>query len=141
MFFDIRSNTGVINANVPGVWMKTLTDVEFHAACVEQANSFADLVVVCPACKRLQMGQDFLDAGLSRDEAKSVLGFSCIGGHTTAPSQPGVVPCDFTFGDGAGQRHRLVIVTPSGTTYPHFELANIKAAVQYRSERQKIMRE
>lgn len=117
--------------------MKTLTDVEFHAACVEQANSFAETVVVCPVCKTPQSGQDFLDAGLRKDEAKSVMGYDCIGRYTGAEGprkKPDGKPCNWTLGH-LPQRHKLEIVTPDGRTHPHFELASFEAAKAYREKR------
>lgn len=119
--------------------MKTLTDFEFRLACVEQANSFAETVVVCPACKTLQMGQEFLDAGLSYDMARGMFGINCIGRYTGATSprkQPDGKPCDWTLG-GLLQIHKLEVATPDGQTHPHFQLASINDAHAFRASRPK----
>lgn len=119
--------------------MKTITLDELHAACKEQANTNLQIVFKCPMCGCLQMGQDFIDAGCvtGSDKAMNYAGFSCIGRFTGAKGPrktPDGQPCNWTLG-GLFQMHKLEVVTPDGQTHPHFELATLQEAEQYRKER------
>ncbi len=49
----------------------------------------------CPCCGFLQSGQDFIDLGMTPDDAASRVGFSCIGRWQQEPARD-------AFGEGPG---------------------------------------
>lgn len=69
---------------------------------------------VCPRCKTVQSGQDFLDAGLSIEQAQKYLAFSCIGRFVSGKG------CDWTLG-GLLQIHTLEVLDDEGKAHPRFE--------------------
>lgn len=48
---------------------------------------------VCPICKTIQKGQDFIDAGCSKEDAAKLVGSSCIG------RQLPKIKCQKAFGE------------------------------------------
>ncbi len=91
-----------------------------------------DATFQCPACKTLQSGNDLIKvSGLSRDEVRKYIGFSCIGRLNNKASG-----CDWTLG-GLLQIHELEVVTEDGQTHPVFvpmtpeeQLEDIKQAAK-----------
>ena len=79
--------------------------------------------VICPACKTVQTGQDFLDAKLEPDNIRKVFAFSCIGRYR------GDMGCDWTLG-GLLQIHTLELVMEDGKHLPCFEFAPDAPATQ-----------
>lgn len=121
--------------------MLTVTIKEFHALCKEQAGSTLDTVVICPACKTLQCGHDFIAAGVERERVARVLGFNCVGRYTGAQSArkvPDGQPCNWTLG-GLFQIHTMEVIDEEGVKHPHFELASVQAAKEYRQKRAAVV--
>ena len=122
--------------------MQTLTIEEFYLLCKQQADSPLDTVVICPACKTMQSGRDFIDAGVEHDSMRKVLGFNCVGRYTGAHSArkvPDGKPCNWTLG-GLLQIHTLEVVDAEGVKRPHFELASVGAAKYHRDHRAALMK-
>lgn len=126
-----------LDVSQPSIGMKTLAIEEFQAACKQQAASMLETVVVCPVCKTLQSGEDFVAAGMDVKKVGGVLGYSCVGRYTGAKGprkEPDGQPCNWTLA-GLFQLHTLEVVTPDGEKHPHFELASDEAAQEYRQKR------
>lgn len=71
---------------------------------------------ICPSCKTVQTGQDFIDlTTLKIEEIPNYLGFSCIGRFTEKKG------CNWTLG-GLFQIHELEI-NREGEIYRRFEFA------------------
>jgi len=71
----------------------------------------------CVMCGHVQTGQDFLDTGMSAEDVRRYVGFSCIGRFVEG------VGCNWTLG-GLFQLHTLEVVTPDGVRVPTFEFAH-----------------
>lgn len=102
---------------------------QFQAEYKAQAVHTEDVVFVCPQCKTLQSGRDFMDGGMGEqiDDLQYCLGTSCIGRFVKG------VGCDLTL--GGLQVHTLAITTPDGEEVPHFELASPEAAAAHRARK------
>lgn len=100
---------------------------QFQEEYKAQAATREDVVFVCPQCKTLQSGRDFIDAGIGdeMDDLQFRLGTSCIGRFIQGKG------CDLTL--GGLQMHTLSIVTPDGETVPHFDLASPADAAAHRA--------
>jgi hypothetical protein len=100
---------------------------QFQAEYAAQAHKVEDVVFVCPQCRTLQSGRDFINAGIAEemDDLQYRLGTSCIGRFITGTG------CDLTL--GGLQVHTLAIVTPDGESVPHFELASVEDAAAHRA--------
>lgn len=65
-------------------------------------KSLRQIRFICPVCKHVQSGQDFLDRGMTPEEAAARVGFSCIGrwmdGCQDAFTEKGSGPCNYTNG-------------------------------------------
>lgn len=120
--------------------MLTVTLEQFHAQCKEQAGSTLDTVVICPACKTLQCGHDFIAAGVEPERVPRVLGLNCVGRYTGAPSArkvPDGQPCNWSL-VGLFQIHTMEVIDADGVKHPHFELASVEQAQQYRESRASV---
>lgn len=77
-----------------------------HAAWLAEAErrcegKFRALRFTCPACGHVQSGQDFLDLGMTPDQAATRAGFSCIGRwlpQCRAAFEDGPGPCNYAGG-------------------------------------------
>jgi hypothetical protein len=112
--------------------MKTLTLQEFHDACRAQGVPREHIALICPMCGTPQSAEDFIRAGAGErfEDVEKVLGFSCVGRFTGAPSpreKHDGKPCNWTLG-GFFQLHKLEVVTDDGKRHPRFELATPEAA-------------
>lgn len=95
--------------------MLTMTKEEFNAKGRELYGELGRFwLFKCPNCGKHQRGQDFLDAGISEEEARRLTGFSCIG--RVKPS----LGCNWTLG-GLFKIHKMEVVCPDGESVPHFE--------------------
>lgn len=70
----------------------------------------------CVRCGHVQTGRDFMEAGLSKEDAKARMYFSCIGRVNGGESG-----CDWSLG-GLFQLHTLEVVDEEGVM-PVFEFA------------------
>ncbi len=112
--------------------MKTIPQSEFVAEATKRFGPKArNWQFVCPACGTLQTPQQFLDAGVSEDKVRTVMGFSCIGRYTgqgdagiAAKSKglPWDRGCNWTLG-GLLRIHTLALILDDGSHSPIFELA------------------
>lgn len=100
---------------------------QFQAEYAAQADKIEDVVFVCPQCRTLQSGRDFINAGIGdeMDDLQYRLGTACIGRFVNGKG------CDLTL--GGLQVHTLSIITPDGEAVPHFELAGVKEAAEHRA--------
>lgn len=100
---------------------------QFQTEYLAQAAKREDVVFVCPICKTLQSGRDFINAGVGEemDDLEMRLGVSCIGRYVKGAG------CDLTL--GGLQVHTLAIITPDGEAVPHFDLATPEAAAAHRA--------
>ena len=73
----------------------------------------------CAMCGQEQSFQDFLDAGMTPEEAQSRAHFSCLGRWVTGRG------CDWTLG-GLFRIHTVEVETPDGKKTPVFEFADPK---------------
>lgn len=73
----------------------------------------------CPRCGESQSAEDFLDAGLDKNDVEKYIGFSCIGRFIDVAEEKG---CDWTLG-GLFQMHDIEISDDNGKSHPHFDLA------------------
>lgn len=75
----------------------------------------------CPVCGTIQCVEDFIKAGVPKEEIDGTIGFSCIGRFTKE------MGCDWTLCDwklgGLLQLHELEIATEDGRLHKHFVLA------------------
>ena len=69
---------------------------------------------VCPSCHEEQTMQDFIDAGMTKEDAMGRAYFSCIGRVVKGRG------CDWSLG-GLLQMHTLEVVDQEGKTRPVFE--------------------
>ena len=79
---------------------------------------------ICPACKCVQSGEDFLAAGLTLDQIPKYLGFSCVGRFNRR------VGCDWTLG-GLLHIHTLEVIDDEGEAHMRFEFADLYLEVGY----------
>jgi len=102
---------------------------QFQEEYKAQAVHLEDVVFVCPQCKTLQSGRDFLDAGVGEEmeDLQFRLGTSCIGRFVKG------VGCDLTL--GGLQMHTLTIILPDGEEVKHFDLATPEAAAAHRAKK------
>lgn len=114
--------------------MRTLTLDEFQALVFERTHGHPRRVLfVCPMCKSVQGFKELQQAGLSQEQAQQVIGRDCYGRYTGAQGPrmaPDGKPCNWTL-YGLLQLHTLEVVTPSGATYAHFELASVSQYAAY----------
>lgn len=65
-------------------------------------KSLRQIRFICPVCKHVQSGQDFLDLGMTPEKAATRAGFSCIGrwmdSCRDAFTGEGSGPCNYTNG-------------------------------------------
>lgn len=71
---------------------------------------------VCPVCGESQSMQEFVDAGMTREEAQSRGFFSCIGRWVKGRG------CDWTLG-GLLTIHSTEVLDDEGHAHPVFEFA------------------
>lgn len=71
---------------------------------------------ICPQCKTVQTAQDFIDAGVEKEDIEGYIAFSCIGRFTKEKG------CDWTLG-GLFQIHETEVKFDSGKNRPVFEFA------------------
>jgi len=112
--------------------MKTMTQDEFLAEARKRFGpKVRDWKFVCPACGTVQSVQQLLDAGLSKEDVQSVIGYSCIGRFTNQDGggieakhrgEPWNKGCNWTLG-GLLRIHTLEVDCGDGEMRPAFELA------------------
>lgn len=71
---------------------------------------------ICPRCNTVQTARDLLAAGVSNEDAKKYIGFSCVGRFTKEKG------CNWTLG-GLFQIHELIVVCSDGEQ-PLFRFAD-----------------
>lgn len=100
---------------------------QFQAEILAQAPDRVDVVFVCPQCKTLQSGRDFINAGVGdeMDDLEFRLGVSCLGRYVAGAG------CDLTL--GGLDVHALSIILPDDSAVAHFELASPEAAAEHRA--------
>lgn len=105
---------------------------QFQAEYKAQAVHVEDVVFVCPQCKTLQSGRDFIDGGFGEqiEDLQYSLGTSCIGRYIKGKG------CDLSL--GGLQVHTLLIITPDGESVPHFELASPADAAAHRARQAEV---
>lgn len=106
---------------------RVISHEQFQEEYKAQAVHLEDVVFVCPQCKTLQSGRDFINAGVA-DEMEDLqfrLGTSCIGRFVKG------VGCDLTL--GGLQVHTLTIILPDGEEVKHFDLASPEVAEAHRT--------
>ena len=97
--------------------LQTMTADEFLAIAEDRFGKDAkQWKFVCPRCGTVQCGQDFIDAGISKDQAIKYIAFSCIGRLVDG------VGCDWTLG-GLFQIHQLEVIDQDGEKHPRFLIA------------------
>jgi len=84
----------------------------------------------CPNCGHVQTISDYLAAGVSRQRAETMIGFSCIG--RVLPKCPGNLgnrkaPCDYA-GGGLFHLNPVKVTTPDGKEHEVFEFAEPEPA-------------
>jgi len=77
----------------------------------------------CVRCGHVQTAKDFVDAGLTKDQAVSRVYFSCIGRVKNG------VGCDWTLG-GLFQLHTDEVVAEDGEIIPVFEFADTEPVIE-----------
>lgn len=86
---------------------------------------------VCPVCRTPQTAQDFIDSGLSEDEARSSIAIECIGRHLPkAQSQKAISdakvikgkPCDYA-GYGFFKLNPVAVEDDDGHVFNIFDFA------------------
>lgn len=70
----------------------------------------------CPSCKTHQAAREIVDTGVSEDDARGYIGFSCIGRFNNKKRG-----CDWTLG-GLFQLHEVEIDQGDGKLRPIFKL-------------------
>ena len=114
--------------------MQVLTQDEFLDEAARRFGPILNWKFVCPACGTIQSVQQFLDAGVAKDQIDSIIGFSCIGrftGQTDAGiiahnhKKPWTKGCNWTLG-GLLKLHKLEVVI-GDYRRPTFELAESDA--------------
>lgn len=102
--------------------MKTLTEDEFYTEAERRFGaSPRDWRFVCPSCKTVQSAADLYAAGVKSDAVQHIIGYSCIGRHTSE------MGCDWSLG-GLFRTHTCeIVIDGSKKTRPFFELAEVEA--------------
>ena len=97
--------------------MKTITFEEWEAEGIRRfGEKKRNWKFICPSCKAIQCGQDFIDLGMDINEIPKYLGYSCIGRFNNKKTG-----CDWTLG-GLLQIHEIEI-TMDGEIHKRFEFA------------------
>lgn len=106
--------------------MKTITEKEWIKQGLSLfGNSLATWKFICPSCKTVQSGQDFLDLKLSKDEVRGCLGFSCIGRFTKNKG------CTWTLG-GFLQVQEVEVIAENGEKYPRFQFSESQKEAKHK---------
>jgi len=87
----------------------------------------------CPVCQTVQTAQDFVRAGLSKEEASTSIAQECIGRHLQnkekafgEKKRKKGVPCDYA-GYGLFKLNPVEIIMDDGTKYNAFDFADEEA--------------
>lgn len=98
--------------------MITYTEKEFLELFKEKSEKVGrnNIEFVCCKCKTKQTIQDFINSGLTKEEAHSRIGFSCIG---RVSKEKG---CDWSLG-GFFRIHEVEVIRENGVT-PMFKFAD-----------------
>lgn len=81
--------------------MITITHAEWLAELRKRGEQARQVKFVCPSCGHAQSGQDFLDLGMTPEQAASKAGFSCIGRWLPTCQEAftgGPGPCNYAGG-------------------------------------------
>lgn len=111
---------------------------DWHALATEKFGKDArHWKFVCPVCKTEQTAQDFMNAGVAEDDAKSSIAVECIGRWLPkSDSQKAFgdkkrkkgVPCDYA-GYGLLKLNPVPVEFEDGTVFNAFDFAEVNDAV------------
>lgn len=110
---------------------RKISHAEFKAELDLQGVERDHYAFSCPSCKTVQSMASLMKTGMTSDDARVNIGFSCIGRYTGAgPWKRGDAPgkgCDWTLG-GLFKIHQLEIVDSEGRIHPYFKIATPEQA-------------
>lgn len=123
----------MLSAETKGHTRRRVTLAEFQAELRAQGVAgHEDFAFRCPRCRTVQSSRDLVAAGAGKDfdAVESLLGYSCVGRYTGAPSarrEPDGKPCDWSLG-GLLRLHEFEVETEDGEVHPRFEPATPEEA-------------